>query len=645
MARPVGEAKQKELIKGLTSKELWVRLETAMRNSGMTKELATNIELRRMLEQKEDSFNKEFPAIFTRDRDHFMYATRVHIVRHLLFEDNNWVIRWVSNPKRLSPVNVVKEMFLKHGHQALPEYYKHATKFGGVFRWEEDALVTIIMMLRGLGKSHNEVVCRSIHDYIRNPHEKCLIGHSEDDKAEELIKRIRDALFHPNLMIAYPEFFVDNPEIYRARGVEIRKERINMKKLDFEDMYRIIDPTDYMRGEATWNLFTPRVDVTGQHFNRAKLDDFVTEANSATVERSNKIIEVFRSLSGLEEYVYDDKGETRGMPIQVTDTQYAIPNMITDVLENRKCRAFIMPMTWDPDEHKTIYSYAKEHIYQIDRMVTPKFIDRKKEEFTTEAKFLSQCYMIGYPRTSIIKLASDRNSFIFAYNDEAGLSDSVYRASFNSEYAHKAKPVILIKDPSYSTDKKTLEDDTSKDCTLRVIYSKGIFYVTGAFMQLGANTLKGQKEPFVLLSRDIVPDFCIMDSQATQTFVSNSVFADLEQNEFKDYPVQYIYYTKKKESQVPGKASIIQEVLEAMFSMGTIKVHWSLTDVVRQILREHPGFDFLDGLQMMRSSLELDYLDAIEDCKTSAYRDSLKQIASGEPEKRRSNVVFKTTGY
>ena len=161
---------------------------------------------------------------------------------------------------------------------------------------------------------------------------------------------------------------------------------------------------------------------------------------------------------------------------------------------------------------------------------------------------------------------------------------------------------------------------------------------------LGANTLKGQKDPFILLS-EIYSDFCIMDSQAAQTFVSNSVFADLEQNEFKDYPVQYIYYTKKKESQVPGKASIIQEVLEAMFSMGTIKVHWSLTDVVRQILREHPGFDFLDGLQMMRSSLELDYLDAIEDCKTSAYRDKLKEMASGEPEKRQSNVVFKTTGY
>ena len=57
MPRPVGESKQKELIKGLTSKELWTRLETSMRNSGMTKELATNIDLRRMLEQKEDSFN------------------------------------------------------------------------------------------------------------------------------------------------------------------------------------------------------------------------------------------------------------------------------------------------------------------------------------------------------------------------------------------------------------------------------------------------------------------------------------------------------------------------------------------------------------------------------------------------------------
>lgn len=636
MARPVGETKQKELIRGLTSKELWTRLETAMRNSGVTKELATNIDLRRMLEEKEDSFNKEFPAVFTRDRDHFMYATRVHIVRHLLFEDNNWVIRWVSNPKRLSPVNVVKEMFLKHGHQALPEHYKHATKFGGVFRWEEDALVTIIMMLRGLGKSHNDVVCRSIHDYIRDPSEKCLIGHSEDDKAEELIKRIRDALFHPNLMIAYPEFFVDNPEIYRARGVEIRKERINMKKLDFEDMYRIIDPTDYMRGEATWNLFTPRVDVTGQHFNRAKLDDFVTEANSATVERSNKIIEVFRSLSGLEEYVYDEKGETRGMPIQITDTQYAIPNMITDVLDNRKCKAFIMPMTWDPDEHKTIYHYAKEHIYQIDRMVTPKFIDRKKEEFTTEAKFLSQCYMIGYLRNALLKLVDNRESFMFAFSDESGIPETVTKIDMTRRDLVTRGCNIISKDPSYQDRGKNMQTDVSKDTTVGATYYEQMFFITSGIQTPGAPTQSRQIEPILDIDRKLRADVLVIDSASYQFYIAEGIFDYLRKNDWIErMGMWYEFYKKKNDS----KLELANEVLGSMFSSGLIKVHWTMFDMIKEIMREAPGFDYLDALIQI-CSLDKKRLSGI--ALTKQYMSRENKIL---PQQSGNSIIFRTTGY
>lgn len=636
MARPVGEAKQKELIKGLTSKELWVRLETAMRNSGMTKELATNIELRRMLEQKEDSFNKEFPAIFTRDRDHFMYATRVHIVRHLLFEDNNWVIRWVSNPKRLSPVNVVKEMFLKHGHQALPEYYKHATKFGGVFRWDEGANITILMMLRGLGKSHNEVICRSIHDYIRNPHEKCLIGHSVDDKAEELLKRIRDALFHPNLMIAYPEFFVDNPEIYRARGVEIRKERINMKKLDFEDMYRIIDPTDYMRGEATWNLFTPNVDVTGQHFNRVKLDDFVTEKNSATIEAANKITNIFYGLSGLEEYTLDENGKTIPMPIQVTDTQYYIPNMITNVLENRKCRAFIMPMTWDPDEHKTIYSYATSHEYRIDPMVDDDFILRKKEEFVTESKFLSQCYMIGVERNALLKLVDGRESFVFAFGDEQGVPDTVNKIEMTRRDLVTRGCNIISKDPSYQDRGKNMQTDVSKDTTVGATYYDQMFFVTSGIQTPGAPTQSRQIEPILDIDRRLKADVLVIDSASYQFYIAEGIFDYLRKNDWMDrMGMWYEFYKKKNDS----KLELANEVLGSMFSSGLIKVHWTMFDMIKEIMRESPGFDYLDALIQV-CSLDKKRLSGI--ALTKQYMSRENKIL---PQQSGNSIIFRTTGY
>lgn len=646
MARPKSDGPSKDLFRNMSHAEWWTRLDTAMKNSGMLMHIAKTPELRIMLKEHEDRVNQNEPGLFTRDRNWFMYETRSFVVRHLLKNDNNWMIRWVSNPKRLSPVNIVKEEFLKYGPSALPEYYKHATKFGGVFRWDSPkALVTIIMMLRGLGKSHNEVVCRSITDFVNDPSEKCLIGHSEDEKAEDLLKRIRDALFHPNLMIAFPEFFVDNIEMYRARGVEIKKERINMKVLDFNDMFRVIDPSDYMRGESTWNLFTPRVDVTGQHFNRIKLDDFVTEKNSRTAERVDDITNTFYSLSGLEEYTFDENGKTVGIPIQITDTQYFVPNMITDVLENRKVKAFIMPMTWDPDEHKTIYSYCKEHIYRIDPMVDNDFIDRKKEDDKTEAKFLSQRYMIGMERCNSIQLAADRNSFIFKYKDEAGLSENIYQAPFEFEFAHRALPVIISKDPSYSNVGKEIGDARSKDATIRLIYSKGIYYVTGSVRELGNRSLEGQVAPFITLSYSARPDYCIIDSQATQSFVADSVFKELNDKAFKDYRVEYIGYTKKKESDVPGKVARIQEVLSTLFNMGAIKIHWKLTDVVNQILRVDTGFDFLDALVMARSSVSQDDLEVMEYLKRSRYKDEMEGSENILQNNRNSGIIFRTTGY
>lgn len=637
MARPSAEKKQK-VYKLLPQKQMWAILDNAMTTSGMYQHIMQTPELMHMIQKKETSLREDKKINPDTSHDEFMYLSRLPVARKLIADDNNWMIRVVSDAKRLSPVNIVKEEFLKYGPSALPAHYKYARNFGGVFEWHPESNVTIIMMLRGLGKSHNEVVCRSLTDFVNDPSEKCLIGHSEDDKAEELIKRIRDALFHPNLMVIYPEFFVDDIDYYRARGVEIKKDRINLRTLDFKNLTRVIDPSDYMRGEATWSLFTPRVDVTGQHYNRIKLDDFVTEKNSKTWERASKIIDVFDSLAGLEEYVIDEKtGETKGIPIQITDTQYAIPNMITHALENRNVTAFIMPMTWDPDEHKTIYSYCKEHKYRIDpKIVTDKFIDRKKKDFGSEERFLSQAYMIGIRRNTIIELVKSKSEFMFAFADE-DVHESVNKVKFTQEFLNKRAANILSKDPSYSDKKKDMNTAVSKDTTIRAHYYDGKYYVTFGEQVPGAPTQERQLAPILRASKGIDIDAITMDSRAYQFYIVDGIYKELKRVHWKNMKaVWYDFFDKASDS----KIELAQEVLGSMFASGLIKVHHSLSELIKEIMREAPGFDYLDTLIQM-CSLDTMRLRARSNHKKFLMEDDESNLQVIE----NSSSIFSVTNY
>ena len=149
MGRPteISSSRKKKLFHDFSGKELWTRLRHGMRFSGMMNEIMLNPNLKRELERYETEINEDDPTLAQRNKDQFMYETRVPIVRKLLEEDNNWMVRWVSNPKRLAKVNIVKEEFLKYGPSALPDYYKYAENFGAVFRWTENPRKIIIMMI------------------------------------------------------------------------------------------------------------------------------------------------------------------------------------------------------------------------------------------------------------------------------------------------------------------------------------------------------------------------------------------------------------------------------------------------------------------------------------------------------------------
>ncbi len=642
MGRPAGEQRNKKVFKEIPYKQWWAMLDKAMRDTKMYSYILANKDLSDKLEQVEQKVLDDYPGIIAKNKDLFMYRSRVMIAREILLADNNALVKWTSkDQRRFWNINIVKENFFKYGPDSLPTHYKHATKFGGVFKWSPTANINVVCLLRGTGKSHTDVVVRSIHDFIRNPDYKALIGHSEESKAAELIKRISDALFHPNLMVAFPEFFVDDIDMYRARGTEIKKDSVNMRVLDFKDLFRVMDPTDYMRGEKTFNLFTPNIDPTGQHVNLIKIDDWVTQKTSASAEKQLNLIETFNSFSGLEEYTYDAEGNSIPIKIQVTDTAWWGPSLIKYIIDNKDCNAFICPMTWDENEHADPF----DHKYQIDPRVNRVFIERKKDEM--KEWFWSQCYMIERQRDESIKLSENKFDFMFAYADEHSVSDSIKKIKFEKDELHETSAIILSKDPAYSRKNKKENDGTSRDATARVLFRDGVFYVTGAKSDLGADNVEGQVQPFIELSDIHKPDFVIMDSRATQVFVSNTVFDYLRTNVFvEDYDIQYVLYTKAKDSETQKKAQVIQSVLSVLFASASIMVHWSLISVVNQILRVNPGFDFLDAI-VQAISINRATLDNISYVKEMDRSSRLRRHndKNNLQKRNKNNIIYKTTGY
>ena len=633
MVRPEIDKKQKRILKEIPYHQWWAMLDKAMRETGMYSHIIATPSLKDMLDRTEAKVIEDYPGVVQKNRDLFLYRSRVTVARHILKEDNNALVKWTSkDQRRFWNINIVKENFLKYGPDSLPAHYKHASKHGGVFKWSPTANINVICLLRGTGKSHTDVAVRSLHDFINNPSYKALIGHSEESKAAELIKRISDALFHPNLMVAFPEFFVDDVDMYRARGTEIKKDSVNMRVVDFNDMFRVMDPTDYMRGEKTFNLFTPNIDPTGQHVNIIKIDDWVTQRTSETAEKQNKLIEVFNSFSGLEEYTYDENGKAIPIKIQVTDTAWWGPSLVTYILENKDCNAFICPMSFDDNEHADPF----DHKYRIDPRVDNEFIRRKKDEF--KEWFWSQCYMIERSRDEMLKFAGDKKEFVFAYHDEEDAPVDVERVPFTKLEITRNGANIISKDPSYQDKGKDMSSSVSKDTTIAGTFYKGTRYITGAIQEAGAPTQSRQIMPILDLDRHAKTDVLVIDSASYQFYIVEGIFDKLKTvNWAERYGIWYEYYKKSNQS----KVQLANEVLGSMFSSGLIKVHWTLLGLIKEIMRDTQGFDYLDALIQL-CSLDMIRLNGIS--MTKQYMNEGEKNKNLQPQGN-SDILFRTTGY
>lgn len=628
--------KDVKLIKDYSSQQLWNILEANMIRSGMYKHIMDSPELMREIEEEEQSIYEEDRKLYDNDYAKFMFWSRQPIVKRLIKGSVLWTGRWVSDAKRISPYNEVKENFFKYGYGALPAYYHHATKHGAIFKWSETAEIEVSMALRGVGKTHFDHCIRQVNDIVNYSSFKWLLGHGIVDKEVQNVSRIKQMLCNEALAIVFPELFTDNLEMYRARGAVLNAKNINIIPIDLDTMGSIYDPNN-VRGESTINIFSPEVDVTGGHWNGCKLDDWVNQKNSESASEQKKLIEIFNALDALEEYTIMPDGKPFGFPIVYTDTAWWRPSLTDYILDNKDCKAFVMPMTWDPDEHKPKYY----HMYRIDPMVTEDFI-RKKESKLKEW-FLSQCYMIGRYRDTTVKLSENRYEFTFGYKDEADVPSGVKIIEYSKETLHSVSAIILSKDPSYSKSRKEMDDKQSKDVTIRMLYKNGVFYITGSVKELGNDTIESQAKSFKDLSVEYDPDFIIIDSRAIQTFVANVLFSYLNDH-YGSQDIEYVHYGKAKESSNQNKAFVIQSVLSVLFKSGTILVHHSLYDVISQILRVDEGFDVLDTI-VQGVSVDRFKLDAVAENKEMMFESRISMSENKLQVYGKRDIIFKTTNY
>ena len=595
-----------------TPSQLWKSLEATMKMTGMQEHIASLPDKRKQLREMIVALTKEGlsqPAIY--------YYAYVPIIRDILKDDFYWFIRWATDVNRVEEIHKNIIRFFETGE--LPDNYKYAEH--AIFKYSKNANVQIVMMPRGLGKTTIFVGAKAVWKFLKRPTIKILLIHSSDDKVQQNLQVIKSILMSPPLALVFPELFATNVELYRNRGARLTRTKIDIPKITFS---KITNDEDFVfRKEATFNTATPNIDTTGLHFNEVFADDVNNFSNSASEKQQQVLYNYITSLSGLEEYTDDNYG----FPITITETMWFVPSYTTRLIEERNdVSVFIMPLTWDKDPQKD----RQQHEHRISKFVTDDFIRRKEQELGQW--FLSQMYMVGRPREAELSLVGDSN-FIFAFSDETEVGDVII-LPFTRKEAIVNGFVCVSKDPSYSMNNKTMDDEKSKDTTITTVFYEEKLLVIDEYQQLGGEE-DALYNPLLQQCIKNKADACIVDSQGTQQFVSSTFFKKLR----KDYKrtIMTIPYTKPKQTTGRTKAERAMSTLATLFTDKLILVHHSCVRTKKQVMRENQGYDILDCL-IMTCSLDFAIMETRAKIKQETYKQPTVR-------RKRRRPLFGTTKY
>lgn len=621
-----------KIIKDYSSEEIYAIISKAMTRTGMDKHILRS--RRDDLVRLEEEINSEYPGLYDTDKYKWLFWTRQPLIRDILENDTVWMSRWVSDESRVCYVSEVCENFLRFGHDALPGNYKYAEQYGAIFRFDEGADTELICYTRGTGKTHTHLSAHNTRLAAKYPKFKWLLGAGVEHKAKDNLSRIQQFMMSPELAAVFPDIFADDAEFYKARGTKMLRSRINIVKIDVKNLGIMYDGTN-IRGEWTYNLFTPEMDVVGGHWNGTTLDDFVTQDNSGSEERQKKIISIFNSLGGLEEYFWNEDGTMFGFPKRLLGTQWWTPNLYTYILDNKSCRAFIIPCAWDPEPNKYWYDRT---IRLDDRIVSDAFIKRKLDEYKEWAP--SQLDMMPRPRDGELSLGFTEDDVTFKWLDEIGAPENVSAAPLSLDLMKTKAAAFISKDMAYSIDPRRQKDEgSSKDTVIAGFYYNSIYYIAVCTQTAGVLSMSEQVRPIIAADNIVDTDVIVLDAQGLQEFAADQIITRLQ----KILDGRFISYRKHKgvkQSDGKGKAMRAATVLGSLFSAGLIKIHWRLRAVLDELARNTSGFDIIDALVQI-CSISSRYMQSIVDNK-EFMRESQEEVNNKDS---RNNTVFRTTDY
>ncbi len=495
----------KRVRKGNTDQALWFKLAKHMEYTGLTKHIKSNFKLLSRVGEIEEKFAEKFPDL--KDTPLFKYYTRRQLVREILKKSRWWLARWATDHRVLESHHKYMYDFFDKGYQSLPERIRRENKNQGIYiREDENASYYLVTAPRGFGKTNSFLGVEALRDILHYPKNKYLITSWQIDYAKAVVAMLRGIIFNPVLELVFPELFSADRETYTLRGGRVTKEEINI--IPEPKPNESYDAMSSMRKESTFDTSALTSEKTQRHYHGVLYDDLGVKKNTRTAEQAEHINSYIDSLAGLREKNID--GNNHPFHYKGTGTYWYVPGPIDYILENKPCKAFIMPMTYQ----------SKGNTYRLSREFTDSEIKRRKGEFGRF--FRSQCYNEGMNRDDI--------NLELNYSEK---DNRIQLSKVDAEYLWNNSVHVQICDPAYSRENKRPGDGKSRFTITQALVTENITYYYDVYQSPGEKTRNIRKLNLSCAKKFDIDAF-IMDAQASaQHGLAREVIDEINENHRK----------------------------------------------------------------------------------------------------------------
>ena len=442
--------------------------------------------------------------------------------------------------------------------------------------------------------------------------------HGDVKKVKRNLGQIKQILLNPALSCIAPDLFALDREQIIGRGGNMTNEKINLVRvLDLESTVEDEFNNYDIRREATINVASPRVDLTGMHFDGQFDDDLVTDVTSGSPDATDKVMHFYKNCFPLAEHP--------GKYIRwMTGTRWYENCLYEKLMKEKSVNYFVMPGFWDElQDNKKTRVYVSKRYGEDDRL-----IERMKLDYGEW--FASHVLMIPRPLDDIATFVKDVQ-YKFSYRTEARMDTE--KVDFGKEHLKENGCVVTIFDPSYSIIGKTWKNKDSKASIITGVIYRNKFWVIDEWQALGGSlhSLYYALEEQILKHES---DYVIVDSTSSQMVAVD----EWERLLKKTYKVKGFFKYKQTGTKTQkGKAQRAVAVLGEVFKLGAFKVHHECKSLCNELERITGGYDFLDCLIMIKNQMNFELYSNLYENKKQSRRIN-----------RASNVhklIFKTAGY